>query len=677
MQHHRNSRSKNWFGLVATIIRRDTLLEHGFDAAFASGEDIEFRWRLARAGLKLGVSHADDRRRIATATRSTSRRASSSQTAQGLGRMVAKHPVRGARLLALPRGRSRPRLRARADAARAPLAAVLRPLRGLQLRRHGLRDREEAHLPVSRTPETARPLPPETVAIEPPAPTGIRAPLGMLENALGLVGSKLATLGLGYFAWIVAARLWPASDVGLAAAAVSAMMLCVQLGLIGAGSAVISHFPEYKTRPSDLLDPAITVVIGASLAIAAIFLGVAAVGLSHLASIAHSPIEVLLFFALCVTGTLGVLLDQLSVALRRTDQAVVRGTASGIVTLALLAPAAILWRHDGTLAILAAWTVGGIVPCLIGIVQVRRSIPGYRFTPRFAGLGPLIATGLPNFALTVAERAPGPILPIIATEALSPASNAYWYSAWMVAWVVYWIPISVGMTLFAEASHSPEGLQDHVRTARRHALLLGCGSALVVALLAHPILALLGHGYAAHGTWALRVLTLAVVPGTFIQLYFGSCRARRALKEGIVVGTSAGLVGLGVAAALGSRYGLVGHGLGVGRRAVGRGHVRVRAPAAGDGLRGRAAGSPERRRGRGRQRADARPLPLPLAPHGARAGARRRARADARVRDGRGPRWRRATSRRSCCARWRRPPPAAGATSWWDCSAAASSRRRW
>jgi O-antigen/teichoic acid export membrane protein len=380
----------------------------------------------------------------------------------------------------------------------------------------------------------------------------------MLPNALGLVGSKLATLGLGYLAWIVAARLWPASDVGLAAAAVSAMMLCVQLGLIGAGSAVISHFPEYKTRPADLLDPAITVVIGASLAIAVVFLGVAAVGLSHLASIAHSPAEVLLFVALCVTGTLGVLLDQLSVALRRTDQAVVRGTASGIVTLALLGPAAILWRHDGTLAILAAWTVGGIIPCLIGVVQVRRSVPGYRFQPRFAGLGPLIATGLPNFALTVAERAPGPILPIIATEALSPTSNAYWYSAWMVAWVVYWIPISVGMTLFAEASHTPDELSDHVRKARMHALMLGCGSALVVAALAHPILALLGHGYAAHGTWALRILTLAVVPGTFIQLYFGACRARRALKEGIIVGTSAGLIGLAAAAALGTRFGLVG-----------------------------------------------------------------------------------------------------------------------
>jgi glycosyltransferase involved in cell wall biosynthesis len=54
--HHRTGRSKHWFGLVATIFDRDTLLEHGFDDRFLSGEDIELRWRLERAGAKCGVS---------------------------------------------------------------------------------------------------------------------------------------------------------------------------------------------------------------------------------------------------------------------------------------------------------------------------------------------------------------------------------------------------------------------------------------------------------------------------------------------------------------------------------------------------------------------------------------------------------------------------------------------
>jgi glycosyltransferase involved in cell wall biosynthesis len=101
VHHHRTGRSKSWFGLVATIIRRDTLLEHGFDAAFISGEDIEFRWRLARAGLKLGVS---TRTIVAHRFEDTFHFAKGQWLADGagLGRMVKKHPVRGARLLAQP-----------------------------------------------------------------------------------------------------------------------------------------------------------------------------------------------------------------------------------------------------------------------------------------------------------------------------------------------------------------------------------------------------------------------------------------------------------------------------------------------------------------------------------------------------------------------------------------------
>ncbi len=54
--HHNNGRSRHWFGLVATLARRDTLLANPLDQHFVSGEDIDLRWRLSRAGRKIGVS---------------------------------------------------------------------------------------------------------------------------------------------------------------------------------------------------------------------------------------------------------------------------------------------------------------------------------------------------------------------------------------------------------------------------------------------------------------------------------------------------------------------------------------------------------------------------------------------------------------------------------------------
>jgi glycosyltransferase involved in cell wall biosynthesis len=99
--HHRSGRSKDWFGLVATIFKREVLLEHGLDERFLSGEDIELRLRLQRAGARIGVSRRtivihrfDDTYEFA--------RGQWLADGHGSGRMLVKHRIRGAWLLALP-----------------------------------------------------------------------------------------------------------------------------------------------------------------------------------------------------------------------------------------------------------------------------------------------------------------------------------------------------------------------------------------------------------------------------------------------------------------------------------------------------------------------------------------------------------------------------------------------
>lgn len=101
VHHHRTGRSRYWFGLAATITSRDLLLRHDFDSEFKSGEDIELRWRLERAGERLGVS-----RRVVVRHRfDDSWEFAQGQfraDGRGLARMVRKHGLRGAGLLLLP-----------------------------------------------------------------------------------------------------------------------------------------------------------------------------------------------------------------------------------------------------------------------------------------------------------------------------------------------------------------------------------------------------------------------------------------------------------------------------------------------------------------------------------------------------------------------------------------------
>jgi glycosyltransferase involved in cell wall biosynthesis len=99
--HHNWGCSKNWPGLMATIFKRQVLLDYKLDERFLSGEDIEFRWRLRRAGLKIGVS----RRTLVTHRFDDTyacARAQWKADGEGLGRMLSKYGWRAMALGGMP-----------------------------------------------------------------------------------------------------------------------------------------------------------------------------------------------------------------------------------------------------------------------------------------------------------------------------------------------------------------------------------------------------------------------------------------------------------------------------------------------------------------------------------------------------------------------------------------------
>lgn len=384
--------------------------------------------------------------------------------------------------------------------------------------------------------------------------------LSMHLNSISLIAGKMVTMGLGFVVWLVAARLFAPAEVGLASGAVSAMMLCVQIALFGAGAAVITLFPHHQDAPSALLDSAISVVAGVALVSGGLFLLLSSRLFGELSVLAAHPGSVIAFLAMCLFGTMGVLFDQLGTVLRRGDHVLIRNVYFSVITLAILVGIPIVGGATSSLVILGAWAGGGLVSIGIGYGQLRHTLPTYRFRPRIHGMltRELVTIGLPNWALTLTERAPGSILPIVVTEVLSPATNATWYAVWMMAWVVYVIPIQVGMTSFAEASHRPDELRRVVWQGIRLSFAVGAVAATGAAVIGPLMLSVLGTNYADEGTVPLRILVLVVVPFTFVQAYYSVCRSRRNLREAILTGALSGLAGVGVAAWGGMTAGLTG-----------------------------------------------------------------------------------------------------------------------
>ena len=361
--------------------------------------------------------------------------------------------------------------------------------------------------------------------------------LSLEANSLGLIAAKVTTMGVGFLFWIVAARLFTRSDVGLAAGVVAALMLCTQIGILGIGSSVIAEFRRHERSPQMLVNSAVTLVVATSAGAAAIFvlLGLGVFG--DLSVVASSPLYALVFLVAAVSATMLTLFDQVAAAQRRGDHAFARAILFGggtLLALSLVATAS----AEGSLAIFAPWAISALAAVALAVRQLRRTIDGYRPKPvrDRALLGGLLRLGVPNHILTLSERVPGLLLPILVAELVSARANAAWYAAWMMAWLAYMVPVQTGIATFAEVARDPSRLDDVVSRALRNSLTLGGAAAAALLVLAEPLLSLLGSSYAADGATPLRVLAVGVLPISFTFVYFAACRGLRSPQRAIPLG---------------------------------------------------------------------------------------------------------------------------------------------
>ncbi|HEX5038612.1 MAG TPA: hypothetical protein VFW95_00575 [Candidatus Limnocylindria bacterium] len=366
-------------------------------------------------------------------------------------------------------------------------------------------------------------------------------------------------MGLGFAAWLVAARLFPPAEVGVASGLVSAMMLGVQLALLGIGSAAIALYPSHRQDPDRLVNVGATSVV-ATAALGAVAFVLLAATLSAELRVVAAPAMAAAFLAMTVFGTLNTYYDHVSIALHRGAQVLTRNVLFGIITISVILLVAAPSATDGTAAILAGWAAAGFAACAVAAWQLARTPPGLVARPVVdRGLTlRMVRVGLPNWILTLSERAPALLIPVLVTELLSPATNAFWYATWMMAWVVLIIPISFGQTLFAQAAHDPDRIGSSSRRMVRASLALGLMAAGGMVLLAEVGLGLLGPAYVEAGTTPLRILVLSVIPVTVIQAYFAVCRARGWLREAIATGLAGGTAAVVVTLAGGLAAGLVG-----------------------------------------------------------------------------------------------------------------------
>jgi O-antigen/teichoic acid export membrane protein len=357
---------------------------------------------------------------------------------------------------------------------------------------------------------------------------------GVFRGSTWVLAGKGVQMGLGFVFWVVAAREVELREVGVAAAGVSAVMLCTQLAILGTGSAVIVRLGR-GADPKRTLDLALSLMGTASLVVAATYVAVTtAVGDEALLA-GHAVLFVGIFVVSVLCGTATIFVDQASVALARAHGSTTRYAAGALAALGVLVTASLTAGLDA-LGLFACWTVGSVVVCLVGTMQLHAWI-GYRFHPTlaFGETRGMLRIGVPNQLLTMTEKVSPALVPLILAHVASPDATARWYPVWMMAWVCFTAPLTASLLQFATSVSDDSRIRQSVWHALVWSLLAGAPLALGLAVLGVPLLSFMGEEYVGSGG-ALRILLLGLVPMTIIQAYNAVCRTLGRQTEAVGLG---------------------------------------------------------------------------------------------------------------------------------------------
>ena len=132
----------------------------------------------------------------------------------------------------------------------------------------------------------------------------------LLANAGSMVGSTLATSLLGVAFWFIAARHFSETAVGVAGAAVSAMLLIGFVASFGLGTLLMGELPRREGAQRSLLNAALLAAAAAGLVLGLAFAVVAPLIASNLSPLNETVVATAAFALAVALTALAYVLDQ-------------------------------------------------------------------------------------------------------------------------------------------------------------------------------------------------------------------------------------------------------------------------------------------------------------------------------------------------------------------------------
>lgn len=330
---------------------------------------------------------------------------------------------------------------------------------------------------------------------------------------------------LGSTFWLVAARLYAPSAIGLASAAVGILLLLATLCDLGLDYAQMRFASANPDKAGEIANLSFTLAGMVSVAASLIFLAGLGIWSRQLLRFDDIPAVLIVFVLAAPAYTIGSLLDATLIAQGRSKFVMLKNCLAN----ALRFPLALGLLAFGAAGLFIAMSGAVALVALLSVPALRWVLPGYRYIPTvdLAMLRRLLPYGIKNHSVNIVSSLPSLLLPVIVLNGLGSAGSGYFAIAWLLTQPIAMVQASVSSALLSEGSRVEHRYMGEIRRAVVLTLPLVCGAVLLGSVLAGPLLGLFGGIYATQSAGLLRWLLLSTLPGTVNSLYQSRCRIER------------------------------------------------------------------------------------------------------------------------------------------------------
>ncbi|HTY90885.1 MAG TPA: oligosaccharide flippase family protein [Methanocella sp.] len=336
----------------------------------------------------------------------------------------------------------------------------------------------------------------------------------LYRNSLAFILNAAISSFYGLIFWILAARLLPASDIGIATLVISVASMIISLSRLGLDAGLMRFLPSAKDK--NVLFNTITIItLALSLLIAVAYLA----GLdifSPAQSFLRGGWLMLIFLGYIAIASINISQNSAITAMRRVDLMVIQNSILGMRIVLLYFIAAL-----GFIGVLLSFNIAYILSLVVGSVILFKN--GIRPAPdvRLSAIKGTVKFSFGNYVADNMAALPLTLMPIFIINSLGAEQNAYYFIAVNITSILFTVPSSIAASLFVEGSNDFPMRANTIK-ALKFSLLILVPMVLVLIVFGNLILSLFGSAYVSHSLDFLKLMAIAsvftIVPAIYVAI---------------------------------------------------------------------------------------------------------------------------------------------------------------